>query len=136
MIKKKTRSKKKELSDTVNLIPMINLIFLLLIFFLLTGVVSKKDTIKIERPMSEFGQKVEFIKDEVTFVVNENNEIFYENKQIFIEDILTIVKSNEIKHTIDVDKNAEISTFNKIIRKLKNSDLKKVFIKVSESNND
>ncbi len=136
MIKKKTRSKKKELSDTVNLIPMINLIFLLLIFFLLTGVVSKKDTIKIERPMSEFGQKVEFIQDEVTFVVNDNNEIFYENKRIFIEDILTIVKSNEIKHTIDVDKNAEISTFNKIIRKLKNSDLKKVFIKVSESNND
>ena len=54
---KKLPYKKKQLDEIINLIPMINLIFLLLIFFLLTGVVSKKDFINIERPKSEFGIK-------------------------------------------------------------------------------
>ena len=41
--------KQKDSIEMVNLIPMINLIFLLLIFFLLTGVVSKKDLIDIDK---------------------------------------------------------------------------------------
>lgn len=136
MIKKKSRIQKKKLSDTINLIPMINLIFLLLIFFLLTGVVSKKDTIKVERPVSEFGQEIEFVKDEVTFIINNENEIIYKNETIKVEDVSKFINSTEIKHTIDIDKNAKVSTFNEIIKKLKDGNLKKVYIKVSESKNE
>ena len=136
MIKNKSRIQKKKLSDTINLIPMINLIFLLLIFFLLTGVVSKKDSIKVERHVSEFGQEIEFVKDEVTFIINNENEIIYENEIITVEDVSKFINSTEIKHTIDIDKNAKVSTFNEIIKKLKDGNLKKVYIKVSESKNE
>ena len=44
------KQNKKNLSESVNLIPMINLIFLLLIFFLLTGVIQKKDNPEISIP--------------------------------------------------------------------------------------
>ena len=51
------KQNKKNLSESVNLIPMINLIFLLLIFFLLTGVIQKKDNPEISIPESSQGVK-------------------------------------------------------------------------------
>ena len=54
--------------EMVNLIPMINLIFLLLIFFLLTGVITKKDPVDIDRPESEFGNEVEIDDQNIYFL--------------------------------------------------------------------
>ena len=51
------KQNKKNLSESINLIPMINLIFLLLIFFLLTGVIQKKDNPEISIPESSEGVK-------------------------------------------------------------------------------
>ena len=51
--------KKKDLQDSLNLIPMINLIFLLLIFFMLTGVITKKEKILVDYPYSIHGNKKE-----------------------------------------------------------------------------
>ena len=75
---------KKNLSDSIDLIPMINLIFLLLIFFMLTGVIKKKELIDIERPQSKSGVVNKLNKEETVIVLNENGEIFLNNVSVSI----------------------------------------------------
>ena len=66
MNRKRIFSKKKNLDDSINLIPMINLIFLLLIFFLLTGVIQKKEVVDVSIPESFFGKKKNELKETLT----------------------------------------------------------------------
>lgn len=132
---KKLPYKKKQLDEIINLIPMINLIFLLLIFFLLTGVVSKKDFINIERPKSEFGIKKKIIDDQIVFSVNQSNEIFYDNKIIAIKKIDEIFNSVDKKYIIDIDKNASVYLLNQLIKKMKEKKIDKVYLKVSGNEN-
>ena len=120
----------------VNLIPMINLIFLLLIFFLLTGVVSKKDSNEISRPESEFGNEVEINNQNIVFTVNKKNEILYENKKLKIEELSNSILSKNKKYILDLDKEASIHFFNRIMQKFKEKDINKVFVKVIEKEND
>lgn len=122
--------------EMVNLIPMINLIFLLLIFFLLTGVVSKKDTNDISRPESEFGKKVEIDNENIVFTVNNQNEILYENKKLNIEELSNFLSTKNNKYILDLDRDSSIHFFNKIIKELKNKDIKKVFVRVIEKEYD
>ena len=136
MIKKQINTKKKDLSEMVNLIPMINLIFLLLIFFLLTGVISKKDSVKIDRPQSYHGEDIKIVEEEVLFTVNNLNEIIFQDKKISLDEIIKYIEFKDAKYTLNIDKSAKISTFNEIIKKLKNNDIKKVFIKVSDLKNE
>ena len=122
--------------EMVNLIPMINLIFLLLIFFLLTGVISKKDSSDISRPVSEFGNEVEIDNQSVVFIINKNNEILYENKSLNIEELSNFIQSKNKKYILDLDKESSIHFFNRIMREFKEKDIKKVFVKVIEKEND
>ena len=122
--------------EMVNLIPMINLIFLLLIFFLLTGVVSKKDSNEISRPESEFGNEVEINNQNIVFTVNKKNEILYENKKLKIEELSNFILSKNKKYILDLDKDASIHFFNRIMKKFKEKDINKVFVKVIEKEND
>ena len=122
--------------EMVNLIPMINLIFLLLIFFLLTGVVSKKDTNEISRPVSEFGKEVEIDNQSIVFTINKNNEILYENKSLNIKELSNFIQSKNKKYILDLDKESSIHFFNRIMREFKEKDIKKVFVKVIEKEND
>ena len=122
--------------EMVNLIPMINLIFLLLIFFLLTGVVSKKDSNEISRPESEFGKEVEIDNQSVVFTINKNNEILYENKSLNIKELSNFIQVKNKKYILDLDKESSIHFFNRIMREFKEKDIKKVFVKVIEKEND
>ena len=122
--------------EMVNLIPMINLIFLLLIFFLLTGVVSKKDSNDISRPESEFGNEVEINNLNIVFTINKKNEILYENKKLKIEELSNFIISKNKKYILDLDKEASIHFFNRIMNEFKEKDIKKVFVKVIEKEND
>ena len=122
--------------EMVNLIPMINLIFLLLIFFLLTGVVSKKDSNEISRPESEFGKEVEIDNQSVVFTINKNNEILYENKSLNIKELSNFIQSKNKKYILDLDKESSIHFFNRIIKEFKEKDIKKVFVKVIEKENE
>ncbi len=128
---KKLSHKKKQLDEIINLIPMINLIFLLLIFFLLTGVVSKRDTIKLERPSSDYGVKADSVKNEVTFTLDENNKLYFNNLLTDIDGTNEILRSKDKKFIIDVDKDASIYLLNKLIKKMKENKIEKVFFKVS-----
>ena len=132
---KKSKRPNKPL-EMVNLIPMINLIFLLLIFFLLTGVVSKKDSNEISRPESEFGNEVEINNQNIVFTVNKNNEILYENKKLKVEELSNLILSKNKKYILDLDKEASIHFFNRIMKEFKEKDIKKVFVKVIEKEND
>ena len=131
--KLKRRNKPLEM---VNLIPMINLIFLLLIFFLLTGVISKKDSNDINRPESEFGSEVEIDNQNIVFTINKENEIFYENKKLKIEELSNFILSKDKKYILDLDKESSINFFNRIIKEFKEKDIKKVFVKVIEKEDD
>ena len=132
---KKSQRPNKTL-EMVNLIPMINLIFLLLIFFLLTGVISKKDSNDISRPESEFGNEVEIDSQSVVFTINKNNEILYENKSLNIEELSKFIQSKNKKYILDLDKESSIYFFNRIMKEFKVKDIKKVFVKVIEKEND
>ena len=122
--------------EMVNLIPMINLIFLLLIFFLLTGVISKKDSVDIDRPESEFGNEVEIDDQNIVFTINKKDEILYENKKLKIEELSNFILSKNKKYILDLDKESSIYFFNRIIREFKEKDIKKVFVKVIEKENE
>ena len=132
---KKSKRTNKSL-EMVNLIPMINLIFLLLIFFLLTGVISKKDSNDISRPESEFGNEVEIDNQSIVFTINKNNEILYENKSLNIEELSNLIQSKNKKYILDLDKESSIHFFNRIVKELKEENIKKVYVKVIEKEND
>ena len=132
---KKSKRPNKTL-EMVNLIPMINLIFLLLIFFLLTGVISKKDSNDISRPESEFGNEVEIDNQSIVFTINKNDEILYENKSLNIEELSKFIQSKNKKYILDLDKESSIYFFNRIMKEFKVKDIKKVFVKVIEKEND
>ena len=132
---KKSKSPHKPL-EMVNLIPMINLIFLLLIFFLLTGVVSKKDSNDISRPESEFANEVEIDNQNIVFTINKKNEILHKNKKVKIEELSNFILSKNKKYILDLDKASSIHFFNRIVRELKEKDIKKVYVKVIKKEND
>ena len=128
---KKLINKRKDLSNSVNLIPMINLIFLLLIFFLLTGVITKKDSNKIVKPISEFGEENERSQQKKIFTINDENKFFFEDKEIDIKDIKLFLNSKEESLVVQIDRNSDIYNFNKMIKELK-INIKKIFIKVKD----
>ena len=124
---------KKHVSDSINLIPMINLVFLLLIFFLLTGVVSKKESIKIIRPFSIYGLQNEIKEKELSFTVL-GSQIFYDGKKITKSDLEKLANSMQ-KIVLNIDKNVKILDFNEIIKILKKKKIKRIFVNVSEKEN-
>ena len=70
------------------------------------------------------------------FTVNNLNEIIFQDKKISLDEIIKYIEFKDAKYTLNIDKSAKISTFNEIIKKLKNNDIKKVFIKVSDLKNE
>ena len=124
------KKKKKE----IDLIPMINIIFLLLIFFMLTGTVQKKQGGEIDRINSEFSVSTNISDKIIAIQINNGNKIFFENKQINLEKV-TEIFSNVNKNSkilLDLDKNSEVRILNKILKILRNSNFKKVFIKTTK----
>lgn len=132
MIRKKRNSKKKNLGDSVNLIPMINIIFLLLIFFLLTGVIQKKDESNISLPESFFGKKKVNVKKELT--VSSDGKILFKNSPTNLDSIRSMkIISDEIL-VINIDEKAKIRRFNEIVNIFKSKGLKKIYINVKHKN--
>ncbi len=132
MILETKNKKKKDLSESINLIPMINLVFLLLIFFLLTGVIQKQENKEIERPYSMFGVKKETEKDAFILSVLSDGSIYFNERKLSLEEFGGILKKTDLKIKLDVDKNLKIVEFNKIIKIIKSKKIKKIHLKVSD----
>lgn len=128
------RKFKKNISDSIDLIPMINLIFLLLIFFMLTGVIKKKEILDIERAESSHGIESKILKDEILLSLNQDGKIYLNNIPTELVDLERSIDSTSSKLVIDVDKRVKILKFNELLDKIKELDQKKVFIKVVELN--
>jgi len=125
---------KKNISDSIDLIPMINLIFLLLIFFMLTGVIKKKDILDIKRAESSHGVESKILKDEILLSLNQDGKIYLNNIATELKDLKRSINFSSSKLVVDVDKRVKILEFNKLLDKIKELNHKKVFIKVVESN--
>ena len=128
------RKFKKNISDSIDLIPMINLIFLLLIFFMLTGVIKKKEILDIKRAESSHWIESKSLKDELLLSLNQDGKIYLNNIPTELEDLERSIDSTSSKLVIDIDKRVKILEFNELLDKIKELDQKKVFIKVVESN--
>ena len=128
------RKFKKNISDSIDLIPMINLIFLLLIFFMLTGVIKKKEILDIKRAESSHGIESKILKDEILLSLNRDGKIYLNNIPTKLVDLEKSIDSTSSKLVIDVDKRVKILKFNELLDKIKELDQKKVFIKVVELN--
>ena len=132
----RNRRIKKNISDSIDLIPMINLIFLLLIFFMLTGVIKKKDILDIKRAESIHGVESKVLNDETLLSLNQDGKIYVNNILTELENLEKSIEFSNSKLVIDVDKRVKILEFNKLLDKIKELNKKKVFIKVIESNDD
>ena len=129
----RNRRIKKNISDSIDLIPMINLIFLLLIFFMLTGVIKKKDILEIKRAESIHGVESKVLNDETLLSLNQDGKIYVNNLLTELDNLEKSIDFSNSKLVIDVDKRVKILEFNKLLDKIKELNKKKVFIKVIES---
>ena len=66
----------------------------------------------------------------------QENQILYENKKLKIEELSNFILSKDKKYILDLDKESSINFFNRIMREFKEKDIKKVFVKVVEKEND
>ena len=132
----RNRRIKKNISDSIDLIPMINLIFLLLIFFMLTGVIKKKDIIDINRAESIHGVESKVLDEEILLSLSQDGKIYVNNIPVELNNLENSINSSDSKLVIDVDRRVKILEFNKLLDKIKELNKKKVFIKVVESDDD
>ena len=132
MIHNNKLTKKKNIDDSVNLIPMINLVFLLLIFFLLTGVIQKKEDPTIIVPESKQGVRKNNITESQTIQIDENGIIKMEGNLIKFEDLQKLKFDKKNRIILNIDKNLKIIKTNEVLKALKSSGLKKVFVNVND----
>ncbi len=79
---------------------------------------------------------MEIDNQNIVFTINKKNEILYENKKLKIEELSNFIISKNKKYILDLDKDASIHFFNRIMQKFKEKDINKVFVKVIEKEND
>ena len=130
----RTRLLKKDLSESINLIPMINLVFLLLIFLLLTGIIQKKEDPSILIPESDQGMKKDTYSGNLTIQVNENGILKLNEKIISSKDLKMLKTKGRDILILNIDKNVKIKKTNEIFKNLKSAGFEKVFINVTEKN--
>ena len=88
------------------------------------------------RPLNLNANEVEIDSQSIVFTINKNNEILYENKSLNIEELSNFIQSKNKKYILDLDKESSIHFFNRIIKEFKEKDIKKLFVKVIEKEND
>ena len=128
------KQNKKNLSESVNLIPMINLIFLLLIFFLLTGVIQKKDNPEISIPESSQGVKKKYDINQIVLQINKNGSMTIDNKIVSKNEFKQIEVNKEDIVLLNIDKDITIKKTNEFLNILKSMGLEKVHINVLDNN--
>ena len=65
----------------------------------MTGVISKKDSVKIDRPQSYHGEDIKIV-EEVLFTVNNLNEIIFQDKKISLDEIIKYIEFKDAKYTL------------------------------------
>ena len=128
------KQNKKNLSESINLIPMINLIFLLLIFFLLTGVIQKKDNPEISIPESSEGVKKTYDINQIVLQINKNGSMTIDDKTVSKNEFKQIKINKEDIVLLNIDKDITIKKTNEFLNILKSMGLEKVHMNVLDYN--
>ena len=126
---------KKQKRKEINLIPMINIIFLLLIFFMLTGTIQIKQKSLISKPKSIYSQDQDLSKESaILFTIDMEGNYYLDNQKLSLEKISEeISKKKKTKRIfLDLDKRSKIIDLNKVIKILKDSGFKRIFIRTVE----
>ncbi len=101
-------------SHVPNLTPLIDIVFLLLIFFMLTSHFVREDTLNIQLPEADSGQKMEQ-KKSIEIFINAQNQLLYDGKILDTEKLKQVLhndlsKSEDKRVRIRGDKVSELST--------------------------
>ena len=126
---------KKQKRKEINMIPMINIIFLLLIFFMLTGTIQIKQKSLISKPKSIYSQDQDLSKESaILFTIDMEGNYYLDNQKLSLEKISEEIskKKKTKKIFLDLDKRSKIIELNKIIKILKDSGFKRIFIRTVE----
>ena len=126
---------KKQKRKEINMIPMINIIFLLLIFFMLTGTIQIKQKSLISKPKSIYSQDQDLSKETaILFTIDMEGNYYLDNQKLSLEKISKeISKKKKTKRIfLDLDKRSKIIDLNKVIKILKDTGFKRIFIRTVE----
>lgn len=126
---------KKQKRKEINMIPMINIIFLLLIFFMLTGTIQMRQKSLISKPKSIYSQDQDLSKESaILFTIDMEGNYYLDNQKLSLEKISKeISKKKKTKRIfLDLDKRSKIIDLNKVIKILKDSGFKRIFIRTVE----
>ena len=119
---------------------MINIIFLLMIFFMLSGVVTKRDIVIIERPYSKNSTKIN-VEKFISFSILRDGIILLDNKEVSLnelENLLSMMAKDPKKTEVflDIDKNVNIKIFDKLLEVIKGGNVERVFINTVVKNDN
>jgi len=126
---------KKQKRKEINLIPMINIIFLLLIFFMLTGTIQIKQKSLISKPKSIYSQDQDLSKESaILFTIDIEGNYYLDNQKLSLEKVSEEIskKKKTKKIFLDLDKKSKIIDLNKVIKILKDTGFKRIFIRTVE----
>ena len=126
---------KKQKRKEINLIPMINIIFLLLIFFMLTGTIQIKQKSLISKPKSIYSQDQDLSNESaILFTIDMEGNYYLDNQKLSLEKVSEEIskKKKTKKIFLDLDKRSKIIDLNKVIKILKDSGFKRIFIRTVE----
>ena len=126
---------KKQKRKEINLIPMINIIFLLLIFFMLTGTIQIKQKSLISKPKSIYSQDQDLSKESaILFTIDIEGNYYLDNQKLSLEKVSEEIskKKTTKKIFLDLDKKSKIIDLNKVIKILKDTGFKRIFIRTVE----
>ena len=126
---------KKQKRKEINMIPMINIIFLLLIFFMLTGTIQMRQKSLISKPKSIYSQDQDLSKETaILFTIDMEGNYYLDNQKLSLEKLSEEIskKKKTKKIFLDLDKRSKIIDLNKVIKIIKDSGFKKIFIRTVE----
>ena len=127
------KTKKKDLNNEDNLLPLVNIIFLLLIFFMLAGVIAKQKELHnvnlasaIIEEYNEDNKNMLFINVDGSLTLNDQSIM-----ESMLQEKLVSLKTKEI--IIAADGSLDSSSLNKILLILSASQIKNVTLLSNEN---
>ena len=84
-------------SHVPNITPLIDIVFLLLVFFMLTSHFVQDDTLNIQLPETESGQRLDE-KKSIEIIINSEGQWLYEELLLNEDDLFTVLQKDLAEH--------------------------------------
>jgi biopolymer transport protein ExbD len=80
-------------SHVPNITPLIDIVFLLLVFFMLTSHFVQDDTLNIQLPETESGQRLDE-KKSIEIIINSEGQWLYQERLLNEDDLFTVLQKD------------------------------------------